>query len=356
MYGLDQSSGVFRPLYTSDFGTSLNITGGITASINAISITGTNSGSYLGSIDVAHTYMPVSGVGLFATSGISQANVTNTAPIPISGVVQASITPAAIQAVSGFVNVANTAPINISGIVLTQVTGSITTQVNSVAVTGFSSTIAPLAVSGALSVAAAPIQAISGFVQNLTEAALLTTTNQLLSGVSGQLSTNLAGAAWTTGQQSITNPVLAISGIVTTAPAALQAVSGNVTVTNAVLTDQITGWNTGIVVSIQPVTKTSVSNLFPTGIAPWTGMDPAIYTQTGTLFAANPNRVMFFIQNVHSGIPLYVALSQNAASTGNFSFILNPSQSQGFGGSSFSDDHYRGAVTASGGAWIHWEV
>ncbi len=77
--------------------------------------------------------------------------------------------------------------------------------------------------------------------------------------------------------------------------------------------------------------------------------------QTG-LLGSNASRTLFFVQNIHTGIPLYCALNSNAAGTGNFNFILNPSLTAGFGGSSFSDDHYRGPVQISGGAYIAWEV
>ncbi len=118
------------------------------------------------------------------------------------------------------------------------------------------------------------------------------------------------------------------------------------------MTANITGFNTGIFVYIQPVSKDVVSNFMPSGVAPWTSAT----TITGRILNANPNRVMFFIQNIHTGAPLYVALNGNAAHTGNFNFILNPSLSLGYGGSSFSDDHYRGAICVSGGGYTHYEL
>lgn len=220
-YLLDETSGCFRPAKTTDFAANIQMTGGITASINAINLTGVNG---------------VTVTGFY--TGIT---------IPVS--------------------------LDSSALVLAQASGN----------------------------------------------ALALTANMLLSGVSGQLSTNLAGAAWVTGS----------------------------------LIDQMTGWNTGITVSTQPVTKTSTSNLAPSGATPWTSMSAYV---TGQILAANSSRVMFFIQNIHTGIPLYVALSSNAANTGNFSFILNPSATPGYGGSSFADDHYRGPICVSGGAWNAWEM
>lgn len=181
------------------------------------------------------------------------------------------------------VQISNTAPINVTGIVNTVVTGSVSTSVTSVAVTG-----------GQLSILHDDPVALG-----------------LLSGISGSLTANLTAPAYVTGQ-------VAISGTTT----------------------------------IQPVTVTGTSNATPSGNGTWSNLTDL---RTGML-GLNPSRTLFFVQNIHSGLPLYVALNANAASTGNFSFILNPSQNQGWGGSSFADDHYRGIVQLSGGAYIAWEM
>ncbi len=314
--------------------------------------------AYLASISgKVNTVVPV--------SGVVQANITNTAPLATSGVVQANVT--------------NTAPIPVSGVVVTTVT------VGNVAITGFNSTIAPLAVSGTFSAtignlaitgfnSTIPPLAVSGNVQSSTLLAAIVSGNVIGLGISGQLAANISGAAWVTGDVLIDNPILAISGIVTTAATPIQAISGfvtNITIpiqaVSGIVTvaatpiqavsgstsDTITGFNTGIIVYTQPVTKASVSNLAPSGTSPWSSMTSF---QSGQIFAANPSRVMFFVQNIHTGIPLYVSLSANGASTGNFNFILNPSINLGYGGSSFSDDHYRGAVCVSGGGWAAFEA
>jgi hypothetical protein len=135
-----------------------------------------------------------------------------------------------------------------------------------------------------------------------------TTTNQLLSGISGQLTSNVNAAAWVTGN----------------------------------VTTQTAGVSTVLAKG-------------PSGTFPYTGMDSS-YRVTGQVFGVNLARTMLFLQNVHTGLPLYVALNANAASTSNFSMILNPSTFEGRGGSSFADDHYRGAVCVSGGGWTAWEM
>jgi hypothetical protein len=247
------------------------------------------------------------------------------------------------------------APINVSGVVSTSVT------VGNVAVTGGSiQTITTGSFSATVDNTAVIFAIATGNARELTN-------NILLSGVSGLLASNLTDPAYVTGQVGITTSLLAVSGYSTlTNP--LLAISGNSTITNtapipfsgvtqanitnAILTTQVTGFNTGLVVVTEPVTKTVVSNSIPSGAAPWTSMTAM---QTGQL-GANPSRVMLFIQTIHTGIPTYVALNNTIASTGNFNLILNPSTVQGWGGTSFGDSHYRGPVQISGGAFISWEL
>jgi hypothetical protein len=194
----------------------------------------------------------------------------------------AFLTPISIAVTGGNINVSNTSPIPVSG------TFNATTDNSSV------------------------IAAI-GSGNNLAVIA-----NQLNSGISGLLGTNL------------------------TAPAAITGTT----------IDTITGWTTGIKVRVEPGSTTSVSNSTPSGASPYTSAT----TFFGQALAANPNRIMMFVQNIHTGTPLYVNLGAGAAGTGTFSFILNPSTIQGWGGASFADDHYRGAVQVSGGAWTAWEM
>ncbi len=133
--------------------------------------------------------------------------------------------------------------------------------------------------------------------------ALLQTANQIGSGISGLLGSNLSAAAWVTGQ-------------ITTTP------GGNATATN----------------------------FGPSGAAPWTNSSYFV----GQALAANANRIQLGIQNIHTGLPLYVNMGATAASTGTFSFILAPGAFNA--GQTFVNDRYRGAVQVSGGAWVAWEI
>ncbi len=140
----------------------------------------------------------------------------------------------------------------------------------------------------------------------------------LLSGISGALTTNLTAPAYVTGQIAAT----------------------------------VTGWNTGIVITAQPNFASTVSSATPSGVS-YPFATATVFA--GQALAANASRIFFFVQNVSSGTPLYCRLGNSPASATGFSFILNPSQFNGGGGSSFGDDHYRGAVQVSGSAWVAWE-
>lgn len=142
--------------------------------------------------------------------------------------------------------------------------------------------------------------------------------NQLLSGISGALTTNLNSAVF---------------------------VTGNVAV-------QVTGWNTGIIVTEIPKGTNAATNFGPSGAAPFTSAT----TFFGQALAANVNRNEMFVQNVHTGLALYVNLGATAAGTGSFSFILNPSTQTTWGGASYGSRSWKGAVQVSGGAWVAFET
>lgn len=300
-------TGAMRPVVPTDLASTSNVSvSGLSLTVGAVAITGNPL------VTVSNTILPTSGtvqggnnLPLYVT-GIIQTVVTGSVGgnVTVSSVAITGFSPTiAPQAVSGFFTPIWTGSPNVTAAV----------TIGNVAITGYNSTIAPLAVSGFAQVT--NNLAISGGYININSASQELA---LLSGISGSLTSNLSTPAWVTGQ----------------------------------IIDTVTGWNTGIVVAIQPVTKTTVSTSAPSGVSPWTSMSSV----TTGLIGTNPNRVMFFIQTIHTGIPTYVALNSNPASTGNFNFILNPSLVQGYGGSSFSDDHYRGPVQISGGAYIAWEV
>lgn len=333
-------------------------------------------------------------VDAVAVTGNPDMTVSNTAPIPISGVVVSS--PSPIQAISGYVHTIVTGAVSASfdtaPLVLATASGNNNTLVADRLLSGISGQLgatlnvsvantAPMPISGVVqaSVSIGNVAVTGGSIQTITTGsfsatvdnsavitaigsgnALLVIANQLSSGISGLLASNLTDPAYVTGAVSVTNTApLAFSGVTQaniTNP--LLATSGSATLTNVLLgvsgntVNTVTGWNTGNLVTVQPRSTNTVSNSTPSGVAPWTVITDMRTGQIG----ANPNRVMFFVQNIHTGVPTYVALNNTAAGTGNFNFILNPSQNLGYGGSSFADDHYRGAVQISGGAYIAWEL
>lgn len=95
-----------------------------------------------------------------------------------------------------------------------------------------------------------------------------------------------------------------------------------------------------------------INNPAPSGNYPYTSTQFFF----GRALPENQSRLEMFVQNTHTGIPLYVRLHTGAASTGAFSMILNPSTVQGWAGSSFGSSTYKGAVQVSGGSWIAWEI
>lgn len=395
-------TGAARPIVPADLASTSSISvSGLSLTVGAVAVTG-------------NPQVTVSNA-ILATSGIIQGG--NLIPIYITGLIDTRVTgniggsvtvsSVAITGNPGFqvtgwntgITVNVTAPLGIigidTGVRTVSVVGTLTTNatiVNAVlATSGFFTPIWTGAPNVTASVSIGNIAVTGGSIQTIVTGTISATvdntalilaiasgnslalySNQIASGISGQLTANLAGAAWVTGSGSqlgnldLTHTYLSTSGvgIFSTNDAGanlyLASISGsvaafaadNVAVTG-VLTDQITGWNTGIRVRIEPVSASATSNLIPSGAYPFTGTSTFFF---GQALAANPNRIMLFVQNIHTGTPLYVSLSSTAASTGAFSFILNPASIPGWGGSSFADDHYRGAVQVSGGAWQAWEI
>lgn len=83
------------------------------------------------------------------------------------------------------------------------------------------------------------------------------------------------------------------------------------------------------------------------------GIQGAI-TAMGTVFPANPNRNLFFIQNQNTGLPLLLSLS-GAASITNWNISLKPASSIDFGdGGSFTTDSFLGAISVTGSGNIRY--
>jgi len=220
------TTGAWRPYGVTDI-SSVSVSG-LSITVGAVAITGSPSvvvaGGYVGltgNLSGTFTFGTGDSISIanpvLSVSGVTQSNITNTSPIPISGFVNTSVT------------------------------------VGNITITGFSSTIAPLAVSGVL---AASVDNTNLILAVNTGNQRLLTNNILLSGVSGLLSSNLIDAAWVTGNVGITNAVLAISGVVqsnitNTAPL---AVSGMTTITNTLL-------------AVSGVTQSNVTNTAPIPIS-----------------------------------------------------------------------------------------
>jgi hypothetical protein len=172
-------TGNFRPAFTSDFAANINVSG-LNLSVGSVAVTG-------GSVAIS-----------------------NTTPIPVSGVVVTSAT------------------FDSSSIVNAQATGNNYTLISNSLLSGISGLLrGPVAVSGVVQTNAT-FDSTSIVNAQTTGNNLTITSNVLLSGVSGLLSSNLNDSAWVTGQVSLTNTApIAISGVVqTTATISSVAVTG----------------------------------------------------------------------------------------------------------------------------------
>jgi len=365
-------TGAERPVVPTDLAANINLSG-ISLSVGAVNLTGVN---------------------VVTLTGNTPVSLVNTAPIPVSGVVVSS--PSPIQAISGYVNTIVTGAVSASfdttPLVLATASGNNNTLVADRLLSGISGQLgntlnvsvtntAPLPISGVVqaSVSIGNVAVTGGSIQTITTGTisatvdntsvvlaiatgnnLLVIANQLNSGISGLLGSNLSSAAYVTGAVSLTNTApLPVSGVTqANVTNALLAVSGLVSLTNALVAisgntvNTVTGWNTGNIVTTVPRSSSVATNYGPSGVVPFTGVSAFF----GQALAANVSRLECFVQNVHTGLPLYVNLGATAASTGNFSMILNPSTAIGWAGSSFGSDKYKGAIQVSGGAWVAWEL
>jgi len=371
------NTGAMRPATPADFAANISVSG-LNLTVGAVAITGQ---------------------AVVTTTGNTPVSIVNTAPLAFSGVTQANVTNV-LLATSGVATVLSLPTHNVAvtgGSIQTIVTGSVSASFDSVPIvnaqiTGnnyladisgrLNNTLgAPINVSGVVSttVSVGNVAVTGGSIQTITTGSfsatvdntmvilaiasgnnLLTTANILASGVSGLLTSNLTDPAYVTGQVGITTTLLATSGnstIVNTAPIPVSGVT-QANVTNAVLAvsgntiTQITGWNTGLVVTTDVRSSSTAGNSTPSGVAPFNGAG----FFWGQALAANANRSELFVQNIHTGTPLYLNLGSVAASTGAFSMILNPSTQLNWGGTSWGSRSWRGGVQVSGAAWIAWEI
>ena len=268
-------TGNFRPAITSDFAANISVSG-LNLTVGSVAVTGGSVSIAGGSVAVSNTApIPISGVvisnatfdstsivdaqitgnninvvGNTLLSGISgilvsntqrsswvtgQVSLTNTAPIAISGVVQTTTNVGNVAVTGGSINVSNNTPIPISGVVVT------TATIGNLAVTGGSinvSNTAPIAISGVV-VTNATFDSTSIVSAQVTGNDIATVSNTVLSGISGLLGSSLTDPAWVTGQISLVNTApIAISGVVIS-----NATFDSTSIVNA----QITGNNINII-------------------------------------------------------------------------------------------------------------
>ena len=209
-------TGNFRPAFTSDFAANINVSG-LNLSVGSVAVTG-------GSVAISNTTpIPVSGVVVTSATFDSSSIVNAQA----SGNNYTVISNSLLSGISGLLR----GPVAVSGVVQT------TASISSVAVTGGSISIsntAPIAVSGVV-VTSATFDSSSIVNAQNTGNNLTITSNVLLSGVSGLLSSNLNDSAWVTGQVSLTNTApIAISGVVqtTTTISSVAVTGGSINVSN----------------------------------------------------------------------------------------------------------------------------
>ncbi len=336
-----------------------------------VGITGSVSGNGLGNLDLTHTYLPI--------SGVNTLNVNN---------------------VGGYVGLTGAPVVTITGVLAT----STSVTVGNVAITGFSSTIAPLAVSGAFTATVSSVAVTGGNVNvtnNLEWA--------LLSGISGALTANLSGAAYVTGQLTMvytgTMPVTIANTVTNVAPLNITGIV-NTVVTGTVSASVpnplgVTGvsrdtnlqYNNGTLYTFLPMGGRAVISTgasAPTGYASGafvmmnfdagngglltnqgvldknfdqvtsftastgivlnsgvSGLAPAFF---GTALGNNPSRKGWFIANLSTGA-LMVNFSTNMPTTGVLNLFLKGASAAWAGdGASYTDSPavYTGPVSVSG--------
>ncbi len=350
------------------------VTGTVNSSvtIGAVAITGFNSGSALGNLDVSKTFLNVNSVG-------------------------------------GFVGLTGAPVVTITGILAT--TASVT--VGNIAITGFNSTIAPLAVSGIFSATIGNVAVTGGNINTVSSAelSLLSGITGQLYGLSGQLAANLAGSAPISGDvRNIPGTAFNVTGYINTIVTGSISstisnpigVTGTSTDRNAFYTGagqpiwsylsiggravnasgagSVTGYATGANV-IANFDANNGALLVEQGalvqgldnVTVWasnTGTGPAT-TVSGLLSSPyfgvtlpnNPARRGWFINMISTGVAL-VKMSATIPNTGTFDILLKGASSLFAGdGASYSDSPavYTGpvSITGLGGApivWRAWEL
>lgn len=421
---------VYLPVSGVNFNTSV--------SVNAVAITGFNSGSALGFLDVTHTYLPISGVNNLNVVAVGgYVGLTGAPVVTITGILAttATVTVGAV-AITGFNSGSALANLDLSrtylpvsgvGTFLTSVSNTVTT--NATLVGGSANIVNSggyLAVTGAISGNGLgnldltrtflPVSGAGGGFISITTGTLTATIAagtsvavtggsinvidnlgwQLLSGISGALTSNLSGSAPITGDiRNIPGTVLAISGTVLTIVTgtvsstisnpigvsgvaidkALPSVGGFATqflpmggrVMNASGAGSITGFNSTGDLSMLTISKDN-GGLFvnqgvldqtqdnvtvwtaSTGVGPLTSLSGAAPIFFGTALPNNPYRRAWFATNLATG-GLMIKMSSTIPTTGNLDIFLKGATTPWAGdGASWIDQPavYTGPVSVSG--------
>lgn len=381
------------------------ISGRLAGTINVSALAGL-SGSQLGSLDVAHSYLPVSGIGNFnvilvanptvtvannlavtggsiqtITTGSFSATVDNTTLIAavvsgnnsiiisnqlltgISGLLAGNLTDPAW--ITGQVTVVNAGPIWVTGI---SASGSFTTD-NTTVVSAISSG------NGYLLVADRLLSGISGLLVAPPTQNVTVTGGQIQTIVTGSVSATVPNPIGITGTENDTNIVYA-GGL--NSPFNFVSVGGRaVNPTGAGLP---TGYNTGdnvifnfcaqngaVLVNQGNLQKdqdeATIWTASTGSLAVSYGVSGLVAPYFGTCLPSNPNRRAYFIQNLATGL-LLVKLSTSIPTTGNLDFVLKGASAAWAGdGAMWSSESttYTGpvSVTGFGGApcvYKAWEI
>jgi hypothetical protein len=279
--------------------------------IKALNLTGIRylsgiSGELAGlNVTISNPILAVSGVfsttigNVAVTGGSIQTIVTGSISTAISAV---AITGAPVVTITGVlpVSIAFLPTQNVAvtgGSILTIVTGSISTQVTSVAVTGGNITVANpvLATSGISTILSLPTQNVAvtgGLIQTIVTGSVSASISSVaITGapvvtITGVLATSasvvVGNIAVTGGSVGISNPVLAISGVVSTSVGSVAVTGGTFTVANPIL-------------AVSGIFTASVGNVAVTG-----GSIQTIVT--GSVSATVPNPIGITGTSIDTGL------------------------------------------------------
>lgn len=281
-------TGGMRVASPADYAANVSVSG-LSLTVGAVALTGTNVVTLTGitpvtiagfnnafPLYVTGSFGAVGGGGGLVTGGGGFIGITGNPGVTVTGF-NAGVT-VNVNNAGGYVGITGAPVVTITGVLAT--TASVT--VGNLAITGFNSTIAPLAVSGSFTASPAALQAVSGNVTVINQVSTYDTTGNLyLAAISGALTSNLNGAVWVTG-----GPV-AVTGTVQVTETGIRIVSGvgtfNTTVAGTVSTlitntgpINVTGFVTTVVTG---TISSSITN--PIGVSGVATDRNAFYTGAG---------------------------------------------------------------------------